>query len=188
MKKKFVGIIVSALFIMQMIPVAASTIQSSESSIDDVTPTEPLMEGPVRAKLGEECTYTVRSTDPQGEPIYYRIEFSDAPRVEITRGPIESGEKLEFKHTWNDFYQDSNPFIVRVVAFDDDGHESTPARFYTKITDIDAKSKDAADFNWRISNFFEIIFDMFLSNNFDNDFSNERFDNSAFGNIFNKAR
>ncbi len=187
MKKKYLGIIVAMLLIIPIFPVTASNLQISVKSKPDESPKDPLLDGPVEAKLGENCTYTAVSTDPQNDLITYKIEFSDAPRFEYTKGPYQSGERIEIYHSWDDFYQNRNPFIVRVKAIDSDGHESEWARFSTQITDLNAKSKDTLNLNQNIAELFEMIFGTRISNNFDKDFSGNWFENGVLGNIFNKA-
>ncbi len=140
MKKKYIGIMVIMLFMIHVIPVTAVYMQSPSEPIDQ-SPTKPLMEGPVEAKYGEICNYTAVSEDPQGDPITYVIEFSDAPRSVNEQGPELSGVKIEFSHAWSDFYQEKNPYKVRVKAVDDQGHESEWARFITHITDDESKGK-----------------------------------------------
>ena len=128
MKKRYVGLIGMMLVLIQVVPVAAMNMKSIKTPIDQ-SPTEPLIEGPIEAKYDELCNYTAMSTDPQGDPITYVIEFSDAPRSVNEQGPFPSGYKLDFSHRWSDFYQEDNPYKVRVKAVDDEGHESKWATF-----------------------------------------------------------
>lgn len=147
MEKKYVGIIVMVLAFILVVPVTAG-ITSPDEPVDE-SPTEPLINGPIEAKYGEICNYTAMSTDPQGDPITYVIEFSDAPRSVNEQGPYQSGEEIHFSHAWSDFYQETNPYKVRVKAVDDEGHESEWARFITRITE-DSKSSKSKIINLEI--------------------------------------
>lgn len=164
MKKRYIGIIGLMLVLMQVVPVVAMNMKSTEKTAPsiDQSPTEPLIEGPVEAKYGEICNYTAMSTDPQGDPITYVIEFSDAPRSVNEQGPFPSGYKIDFSHTWSDFYQEENPYKIRIKAVDDEGHESKWARFITHVTDDDkSKNKAVMELDFELFEFLDRIFERF---------------------------
>ena len=116
MKKKMVGIFICMLLFVLILTVSATKF--------DQTPSTPIIEGPSNADIGETCFYTVVSTDPQGDDLYYEIRYSDDPYLELRGGPYKSGEKITFAHCWDVFYQDYNPFVVKVKAVDENSHES----------------------------------------------------------------
>ena len=121
MNKKIVGIFFLTLMITPILTVSANT--ESENVIDK-SPSTPIIEGPKSVDIGETCFYTVVSTDPQGDDLFYEIRYSDDPSLELRSGSYKSGEKITFAHCWDDFYQDINPFFVKVKAVDENGNES----------------------------------------------------------------
>jgi len=86
MKKKIVGIFVCMLLFLPILIVAATDF--------DQTPSTPIIEGPNTWELGEPYVYTVISTDPQYNDLYYIIQYSDDPSLDIRGGPFKSGEKI----------------------------------------------------------------------------------------------
>lgn len=155
MNRKHIGIIAITLLIIPMIPAVATNTSMIDEPIEQA-PTKPLINGPIKAKYGEICNYTAVSTDPQGEPLIYVIEYSDAPRSVNERGPYQSGQKIELTHVWNDFYQEDNPYKVRVKAIDTEGHESEWSRF---ITHIEGKNRNIKQSNLKVLALFEIMID-----------------------------
>jgi hypothetical protein len=105
-----------------------------EATDFDQAPSTPIIEGPCEAEIGETCFYTVTSTDPQGDDLYYEVRYSDDPSFNIRGGPFKSGEKITFVHCWDDSYQDYNPFVIRVMAVDEYDHESDWGRFEVNMT------------------------------------------------------
>ena len=62
-------------------------------------PETPTIEGPPKGKAGTEYSYSFCSTDPDGDDIYYCIDWDDGTG-EICIGPFPSGTCLVEKHTW----------------------------------------------------------------------------------------
>ncbi len=127
------------LIICLMLPIITTTATTSQQ------PSIPEISGPNKAKLGESCNYTIKSTDPQGDRIYYTIRCSDDQIKTIELGPYQSGETITFNHCWCDFYQKTNPFTLRVKAHDESGHESDWGVFETKITNPKLKMENVFD-------------------------------------------
>jgi hypothetical protein len=125
MKGKIATIFVMTLMIAPILTAAAS---------ENEKPDTPIIEGPSTAEIGETCFYNVISTDPQGDDLYYEVRYSDDPSINIIGGPFKSGDKITFAHCWDDFYQDYNPFVIKVRAVDEQDHKSDWGEFEVKVT------------------------------------------------------
>jgi len=64
-------------------------------------PNAPSINGEVNGEFGTEYNYTFSATDPDGDDLYYYIEWGD-DNVEDWIGPYESDEELVLGHTWNE--------------------------------------------------------------------------------------
>jgi hypothetical protein len=64
-------------------------------------PYPPVIDGSSEGDIGVEYEYTVVTTDPAGEDIYYWIDWGDGS-VEEWIGPYASGEEVYISHTWNE--------------------------------------------------------------------------------------
>jgi len=71
-------------------------------------PDPPDIEGPTvkpvprpLPKQGEPINYTFKSTDPDGDNVYYYIDWGDG-EFEDWFGPFESGEEVTHSHTWSE--------------------------------------------------------------------------------------
>jgi len=127
---------ITSIFVMMLVSLPILSV----TAIDDQTPTIPIITGSCDAKLGETCSYTVESTDPQGDDIYYEYKFSDDPGAIIESGPHISGSTFTFTHCWCDFYQKTNPAIIRIRAKDTGNHESEWGRFEINLTNLKIKN------------------------------------------------
>jgi len=61
----------------------------------------PTISGPVRPKEGIEYEYAFETTDPNGDTVYYYIEWGGYSNVGEWIGPYSSGEQIILTHTWN---------------------------------------------------------------------------------------
>jgi hypothetical protein len=61
----------------------------------------PAIEGPITGKPEKEYEYTVVTTDPEGNPIYYILDWGDGTRSDWL-GPYNSGEPVVVSHTWSE--------------------------------------------------------------------------------------
>jgi len=82
-------------------------------------PDIPLIDGPTSGKANEEQEYSILTNDPEGNNVYYYIEWGDG-ELEEWIGPYESGDLLLVSHTWNE----KDSYIIQVKAKDIDGDES----------------------------------------------------------------
>jgi outer membrane protein assembly factor BamB len=64
-------------------------------------PDAPDIDGPTNGKAGVEYEYTFTSTDPNGDNIYYRIDWGDNNPEEWI-GPYNSGEEITVNHSWSE--------------------------------------------------------------------------------------
>ena len=62
-------------------------------------PDTPNINGPASGKAGTEYDYTFVTTDPNGDDVYYYIEWGD-DQLEEWIGPYGSGEEATVSHTW----------------------------------------------------------------------------------------
>ena len=64
-------------------------------------PDAPVIDGPTNGKIDQTLTYEISATDPDGDDVYFWIEwFQGCPGV-FWQGPYESGEVVEFSNTWS---------------------------------------------------------------------------------------
>ena len=82
-------------------------------------PDTPSINGPTSGMAGTEYPYTISTTDPDGDDVYYCIDWGDGSD-EVCIGPHVSGEEVIIKHTWTE----KNTYDLRVKAKDDSGAES----------------------------------------------------------------
>lgn len=82
-------------------------------------PSAPAITGPTSGVAGEEYTYTFVSTDPDGDSVYYGIDWGDNSSLEV-EGPYASGEEVTLTHTW----ELKGTYYIRAMAKDVHGAES----------------------------------------------------------------
>jgi len=65
-------------------------------------PLRPTITGPRAGRSGSEYSYTVQTTDPNTDVIYYRLDVVDGEESEPSDwfGPFPSGTPLVFNYTW----------------------------------------------------------------------------------------
>jgi len=73
-----------------------------EEQPPNTPPNSPDIDGPTSGKKGTEYNYTFVTADPEGQDVYYWIDWGDGT-VEQNGwiGPYDSGEELNFSHSWN---------------------------------------------------------------------------------------
>jgi hypothetical protein len=70
------------------------------NKISNTPPTSPDINGPTTCRVKEEKTYTIQSTDTNGDDLYYYIDWDDKTDP-IWLGPYSSGDLITIKHTWD---------------------------------------------------------------------------------------
>ena len=94
--------------------------------MDNQPPSAPDIEGPTvkpasrpLPKVGEPWNYTFKSTDPDGDDVYYYIEWGDGTASGWI-GPYASDEEVVVSHTWSE----KGDFTISAKAKDIYGAES----------------------------------------------------------------
>lgn len=113
------------------------------------SPYTPQINGPTYAEEGEEHEYTLYTIDPEGDELYYWIDWGDGTE-EMSRECF-SGEYCSVYHEWNE-----GTYIIKVKAIDDWGHESQWARLKVEMP------KNKPSFKSLIQNFNENLLQFFL--------------------------
>ena len=89
------------------------------STIEDIivkysgSPEKPDIDGPKEGKPGIEYNYTFVSTDPEGEDLFYYIDWGDGT-FEDWIGPYQSGETVTMSHEWKGFGEKTLDIRVKV--------------------------------------------------------------------------
>jgi hypothetical protein len=68
--------------------------------LDNDPPNAPEINGPSIGKPDTMYTYSIVSVDPDGDDIYYQIDWGDG-QVDPWEGPYESNEIITKSHSWN---------------------------------------------------------------------------------------
>ncbi|UCD12976.1 MAG: hypothetical protein JSW60_05260 [Thermoplasmatales archaeon] len=80
------------------------------------SPSEPTIDGPTFGKPNTDYTYTLVSTDPEDEDVYYYIDWDDGTAEEWI-GPYPSGEPINVTHSWSEM----GDYEIRARAKDING-------------------------------------------------------------------
>ena len=86
---------------------------------NNFAPNIPTINGTTNGKQGEEYEYLVSTTDPDGEDVYYKIDWGDGTCSDWI-GPKASGEEVKVKNTW----EIEAAFDIRVKAKDVNCYET----------------------------------------------------------------
>jgi hypothetical protein len=81
-------------------------------------PDAPEITGPSNGKPGEELQYTFVTTDPNGDDVYYYIEWGDGTNTGWI-GPYSSGEGVTESHSWSS----KGAYTISAKAKDTDENE-----------------------------------------------------------------
>ena len=91
-----------------------------EGAYENTPPNKPTISGPTKGKPGESYDYTFSTIDPDGDDVYYWIEwFEGCPSV-YWDGPHSSGAEIVKSNTW----ENRGTYIITVKAKDEHGAES----------------------------------------------------------------
>jgi len=82
-------------------------------------PDTPTITGPATGKPNKEYTFTISSSDIDGDDLYYYVEWGDGNFSEWI-GPYASDDEVNVSHTWTT----ENNFTIRVKAKDTHDFES----------------------------------------------------------------
>ena len=76
-------------------------------------PNKPTIKGPTRGKVGQTYEYTISTTDPEGNDVWYLVGWGDKTTTGWI-GPYKSGKEITISHSWNI----KMTFTIRVQAKD----------------------------------------------------------------------
>ena len=93
-------------------------------------PSVPTIQGPTTGIQDVSYTYTISSVDPEGNDIYYCVNWSDGTG-EVCTGPFASGQPVSASHTWTV----PGTYLIKVKARDTLNAESGVATFEVTITE-----------------------------------------------------
>ncbi len=85
----------------------------AQSMIPSKPPNQPIITGPTTGLEGEEYEYIFTTIDPEGNDVYYYIEWGDNTNSSWL-GPYNSGESGEAFHKWSE----PGDYNIRVQAMD----------------------------------------------------------------------
>ena len=84
------------------------------------SPNTPVITGPERGSPNQEYTYSISTTDANGDDVYYLIDWGEYQNTEEWVGPYTSGEELTFYKSWSAL----GDYEIKVKAKDNYGLES----------------------------------------------------------------
>jgi len=85
-------------------------------------PESPTISGPSQGRINIAYSFTFCSTDPDGDSIYYCVDWGDGGQ-EVCIRPYPSGACVTIEHVWTE----EQTYKITVVAKDTKNAESTPA-------------------------------------------------------------
>jgi hypothetical protein len=99
--------------------ILATLAELSEVSVRNNPPAKPILTGLDRGVINQVYNLSVVTTDPDGEDVYYFIEWGDG-QVDEWVGPYNSGVTVEITHQWNK----KGTYTIKAKAKDIHGTES----------------------------------------------------------------
>ena len=85
----------------------------------NIAPKIPTLSGPKIGTVDQEYNYSFYTTDPDGDEIYYHVQWGDTI-FPIIYGPYSSGVEVILNHSWSE----RGTYIINVMAEDIYGAES----------------------------------------------------------------
>ncbi len=104
------------------------TVAAAPGTLPNDPPETPNINGPSAGTAGTSYIYKFNSVDPNGDDVYYYINWGDA-NVEIWNGPHTSGTDLNIAHT----YVKKGTYTIEAKAKDSKGSESDWAKFIVSM-------------------------------------------------------
>jgi len=96
--------------------ILATLAELAEPGFPSNKPEKPVLTGPTMVTVNEVSKYTVVSTDPDDDQIYYYIDWGDETNTGWI-GPYDSGVPTQFSHVWTGL----GSFFVKARAKDING-------------------------------------------------------------------
>lgn len=81
---------------------------------ENLPPSNPTIDGPTSGKFGEPHDYTFSAIDPDGDDVYFWVEWHEGCSCAEWDGPYESGEEVTLTHTWDE----EGTYTIRAKAKD----------------------------------------------------------------------
>ena len=125
---------------------------TSNEETENIAPAIPTVSGRFNGGAGKEYTYKLQSVDPDGDDVYYCIEWGDETD-EICIGPYTSGEEVEVSHTWTA----DGEYEFKVKAKDIHDHSSDWASNVVNMPKQKSIIKPANNLLLRFSNIFSFL-------------------------------
>lgn len=86
---------------------------TNNEEIFNSAPNAPMVVGPSKGKPDQGYEYTVSTVDPEGDDVFYLIDWGDDSNEERI-GPFLSGEEVKISHTWSE----RDMYLIQVKARD----------------------------------------------------------------------
>ena len=93
-------------------------------------PSAPGVTGDITAEVGEEIEIKVKTTDPDGDQVYYLMDWGEVYLGVPWVGPSDSGEEITLTHT----YTEAGIYEIYAKAKDINGAESDWSYYPFKVT------------------------------------------------------
>lgn len=93
--------------------ILATLAELAEPGFPSNPPDIPVITGPTLVTINEVCKYTVVTTDPDGDDVYYYVDWGDETSSNWI-GPYNSGVPIQTSHIWTGL----GSYMVRVKAKD----------------------------------------------------------------------
>ena len=118
---------------------------TNNEAVPNNPPEKPSIQGPSEGKKGEAQNFTVSANDPDGDDVYFYIDWADNTTTDWI-GPFSSGEAVVVDHTWSS----DGIYIVKIKAKDLDGDESDWEQL--KVTMPKGKTIQFSIYDWILKN------------------------------------
>jgi hypothetical protein len=92
---------------------------TNNEAVENNPPNIPSIDGQRRGNTSTEYEYTFSTIDPDGDDVYYYIDWGDNTNTDWL-GPFKSGEEVKSSHAWNE----DGVYIVKIKSKDLDEAES----------------------------------------------------------------
>ncbi len=97
-----------------------STLEQINVGVEDNDPPNtPIIDGPSSGKIGTEYTYTISTSDPNGDQVSYLFDWGDETNSGWV-GPYDSGQTASKSHVWSA----QGSYSIKAKAKDINGAES----------------------------------------------------------------
>jgi len=126
---------------------------TNNEQVENMAPERPNIDGPVKIKVGVEQEYIISTDDPNGDDVYFWVQwFEGCPGVSW-EGPYDSGEEVTFKYT----YDQKGDYLIQVQAKDSNGELSDWA---TLDVSIPKTNRISLDLPFKLMDRFPILMDI----------------------------